>query len=373
MIPPRTFALPRLPFGLLGALLLGFLVERAIDRRDYDFRSTMQWDWMLTRAAAGSDVADAEVLCLGDSLSKEGLLPPLLEARLGAPVRTLALNAGHASAHRALFRRALRSGARPEAVVLELEPWLLGAGFNYNRPNWPVLLDAAAAAALAHETRDASFFAWWTVARLPSLRSRDEVRRMALSTLRQEPPANRIGTAPLLRNWRANRGAQVFEDTATFDGRLTDAHVQWFPARLRLDAAARADLDPLLRELAADDRRVYWLLPPIARVARDRRRADGLDAQYDQLINRLLVRHPRIILLDGRHLDLPDTAFHDPFHLNRAGAEILTRHVAEAIAGPPHAGQAIALHRLNPAAVPVAPAVESLAESRRIVSERFRR
>ncbi len=369
MIRHRWRMPSRLPLGFLGAMALGFLIERGIARRDYDFRSTMQWDWMLTRGAAAS-VANAEVLSLGDSLAKEGLLPPLLEARLGLPVRTLAINAGHPTAHRLLFRRALDHGANPGTVILELEPWLLGAGLNYNRASWPVLLDSSAAVALAHRMHDASFLAWWAVAQLPSLRSREEVRRITLSTLREQPPVNRIGTAPLLRNWRANQGSQVFEESAAFDGQLTDQHIQWFPGTLQLDAAARVDLGLLLGELTAGDRRVYWLLPPFSRVAGERRRRDGIEAEYDRLIARLVSRYPSLVVLDGRTLELPNSAFHDPFHLNRAGAGILSRLVAEAIAGQPEAGQMVALNSITPSSMPAVPASESLAESRRIVSRR---
>lgn len=369
---PRQSGDPRRwPLGLIGAILLAALIEWGIHRRAIDFRSSMQWDWMMTRHAAAG-VGGARVLCLGDSLAKEGVLPPILESRLKVRVRTLAINAGHPTAHRALFERAIASGARPATVVIELEPWLLRDGLVFNGPNWPVLLGTRRAIGLARAMRDAGFLAGWCAAQLPSVRSRDEVRRLASSTLRGGPPVNRLMTAPLLRNWRANQGAQVVEATTTFDGRLTDEHIQWFPPKLTPDAACRADLDPLLSLLADDGRRVFWLLPPVSHVATARRRADGLSAEQDALVAAIRSRHPTITVIDARGLGLGDEAFHDPFHLNRAGATELTTRLASAIAEP-SVGGFVDLSRVAPAATQPTARIETLAESRRIVADRLRR
>jgi hypothetical protein len=362
----------RWPAGLVAALVLGFLVERGIDRRGHDFLSSLQWDWQGARESA-SRSQDAQIICLGDSLLKEGVLPAIIEARLGTKAMSLAVNAGHPSAHRALFETATGRGARPSIVVVESEPWLMSSGFRYNHANWPVLLDLAKATRLATSMRDASFLAWWAAAQIPSVRSREEVRRLTLSTLRDEPPMQRFGNAALVRNWRANQGAQVFDEWSKFDGRLTPDHHQWFPIEIRLDDASRADLDPMMDELSSEGRRVYWLLPPISRAAKERRSAEGFTARQDLLVAALMSRHPSIVVLDSRRLELGDDCFHDPFHLNLRGATELSNRLATALATPTPLSRRIDLARVATIRPSATPRIETMADSQAILHNRRQR
>src|SRR3954454_16127658 len=66
------------PAGLLGMILLVAAVERYVDRHSLDFANVAAANWgsaeSLARKARG-----CEVLCLGSSLTTNGVLPRILE------------------------------------------------------------------------------------------------------------------------------------------------------------------------------------------------------------------------------------------------------------------------------------------------------
>ena len=87
----------------------------------------------------------------GDSLVKHGILPEVLEARLGAPAYNLALPASTAPAQYYLLRRGSPCGAAPRAIVVnDIAPGLLTGTPLRARPLGLGLLGADDLADLAH-------------------------------------------------------------------------------------------------------------------------------------------------------------------------------------------------------------------------------
>ena len=129
----------RIPLGLLGAVALVVAVEASIAHEKMGSLGGSQWSCEDTLAGAGSVAQGSRVLCFGDSLIKQGLAPTVVEARSGLPAYNLALAGGQAPASYFLLRKALASGAKPDAVVVEYFPRLLSLEPEFNIENWPFL------------------------------------------------------------------------------------------------------------------------------------------------------------------------------------------------------------------------------------------
>ena len=126
----REAARRAVPWGLVGMISLMTIVEGYIGRNDLDFRHPWGWDWKQTVRAIGREARGCEVLCFGDSLVKYGVVPRVLEARLGRRAYNLAVANGQAPTAYFLLRRALEAGARPAAVLID------GELLADDRPAW---------------------------------------------------------------------------------------------------------------------------------------------------------------------------------------------------------------------------------------------
>jgi hypothetical protein len=214
-LPPVRLA----PRGLLGCLVLALLVELGIASNPLRFRHLWNWDWWLTARAATRAATRCEVLCFGDSLVKFGVLPSVLEARLGGRAYNLSLSAGQPPACYFLLRRALESGARPRALLVDFVPHGLAGDPRCGNRLWPELLDARDALDLAWTARDTELAARVLLARLlPSLRGRYEIRANILAALRGEAPMEWLASHAYVRNTRINRGAYVAAKNPGFRG-----------------------------------------------------------------------------------------------------------------------------------------------------------
>src|SRR3954447_9395190 len=83
----------RVPWGFLGMLGLMALVELALARH-----GLAPSNWRASGRAASGKAVGCEVLCFGDSQVKLGLLPRVIEQRLGRPAYNLAIVGGQAPA-----------------------------------------------------------------------------------------------------------------------------------------------------------------------------------------------------------------------------------------------------------------------------------
>src|SRR5436305_6492372 len=121
MIPNtfRTALRAPLPGGLLAAVGLIAALDSALARHPDDFTDVVPANWVYSARAARCEAVGADVLCLGDSLIKQGLAAPVAGAVLRRPVFNLAVCHGSLPASYFLFRRSLEAGARPRAVVLD--------------------------------------------------------------------------------------------------------------------------------------------------------------------------------------------------------------------------------------------------------------
>src|SRR5262249_41928557 len=108
-----------LPLGLLGAIGLTLAVKTFVARVNLLITHPWAFAWRRGDWAARHVAPGCEVLCFGDSLMQCGILPRVLEDRLALRSYNIAIGAGSPATTYFLLRRALESGARPRAVLVE--------------------------------------------------------------------------------------------------------------------------------------------------------------------------------------------------------------------------------------------------------------
>ena len=154
---PRRGGRPSWPAGLLGALGLILVLDGVLARISIgphaSSRPTSSWEAAFR--AATEPEAHAEILCFGDSLIKLGILPRLLEARLGQSAYNLAVLGGQPPTSHYLLRRVLDGGHSPRALVVNFSPLLLGIDPQVNLAWWAGLMRGRERIELALRSRDA--------------------------------------------------------------------------------------------------------------------------------------------------------------------------------------------------------------------------
>ena len=85
----------KIPWGAIGAIVLLVLVERFVAVHWLELTDPVSLSWRFSTQAANAQARDCQVLCLGDSLVKHGLIPSVFERVSGD--RVLNLSAAQAS------------------------------------------------------------------------------------------------------------------------------------------------------------------------------------------------------------------------------------------------------------------------------------
>ncbi len=315
-----------LPGGLLGMLVLLGGIEGFVARNALDFSDPVSLSWRLSAEAARREAPGCEVLLVGDSLVKHGLVPRVVEARTGLRAVNLGVARGPAPATYFLLRRAFAAGARPAAVVVDYKPSVLIGGLRYNLRYWQEIASPREFLELARNTRNGTFLTAVVLGRLlPSYRARLEIRANLRDTLRGETPLLGRVNRVCARNWRVNAGANVASRNPAFRGevgvddhKLLHSHL-WYCDKVNAEYVKR-----LLALTAAHGVRVYWLLPPLAPQLQSHREATGAEAGYLGFVRSMQGRFPHLTILDGRHAGYGPDVFVDATHLDGQGARTLS-------------------------------------------------
>jgi hypothetical protein len=366
----------RPPFGLVGTIGLVLAVELGLGRHEVEFMHSYTYDWLVTGRAAREKVAGRGVLCFGDSLVKFGVVPRVLEARLGRPVYNLAVCGGQAPSSYFLLRRALETGARPEAVVVDFMPHLLDHGPLRNARQWPVLLSPREFAELAWSTRSGTFLASTALAALlPSVRARFEIRAVVLAVLEGKTASAPDAMTAYERNWALNQGAQLNPKAPAGPARFNLGRWEDFPRPWSCYRVNAAFVRKFLALAQTHQIQVYLLLPPVRDDVQARRERLGVDPRYQAFVRSLQREFGNLAVIDGRSAGYGRALFRDPLHLDRQGALALSVGLADVLgAGDRTGGQWLALGQPRPPRVDVA--LEDLDESRlavRLGARRLRR
>lgn len=328
----------RAPAGLIGALALILAVEGWLGRSPAvpEAGSRLDASWRTAVECASGPEAGAEILTFGDSLIKLGILPRVLESRLGWSSYNLAVLGGGPPTSHVLLRRVLDAGHRPRLIVVSFSPLLLGMDPRTNLDWWCRLLDARERVELAWRSRDARFAAPLLVEGALASRGfagafRDLVGLSALTTLRGGERMEPDELRTLLRNWQINRGAQVApRQFVPIAGALprpfNGPDWTWQPHPAHAEHVAR--FLELARQRGIP---VYWVLTPADALWLERNTRAGTVSSYRRFVESQAARFANLTVLDGQRTSWDRALFRDPIHLNRDGAVRLSLAVAESI------------------------------------------
>jgi hypothetical protein len=273
--------------------------------------------------AADSPAARAEVVCLGDSLIKLGILPRVLEARTGFSAYNLAVLGGQAPSSFFILRRALERGLRPRVLLVDFSADLLSLPPGHNPTCWPDTVGPHQSMDLAWHSCDPALAIsaglHWLLPRWCDQHDTKAAFRPGRDDSAVDDP--RV----FKRNWKFNRGAQVAPRAfVPVEGSASENGERWRP-----HAANAYYVDCLLRTAEARGISVFWILTPSVS---GRFEPGGADAACRQFIDEQIAAHSCLTVLDGRRLFGDKNAFRDPTHVNRDGAIRLSVAVASVIA-----------------------------------------
>lgn len=325
------------PVGLLGMLGLVVAVELVVSREMGQWSSPLLMEWGATRRAAVSEAKGCDLLCFGDSMVKNGVLPATIEAGTGRRGYNLALPGGTAASPYFLLRRALDHGARPSAVLVDFHHQRL-LDDPYTGPTIPVwaqLLGPVEAYELASRQADPGYFPRLMVACLvPTVRIRSEVRAAVLAALDGRPVSQRGPGLAYARNRRVNRGAVVNPKNPAFRELPAPAESAAEAAGWWCQGANGHFLRRFLNLARERGIAVYWVMPPLSPSLQTKFDRERRDEVYLRFVRRLVDRDPNVTVVDGRHSGFPPTVFVDPVHLDKDGAASWSRALAAVLAHP---------------------------------------
>ena len=333
MRPNRT-GWRRFPLGLLGMLALVALIEGLESRSGGALAHPWAGDWRHARRAAAVEAPACRVLCFGDSLTKFGVAPRVLESRLGGRAYNLAMGAAPPAASLVLLERALAAGARPAAILVDFAPHLLGTSPRISSVLLPEVLGPLDAARLGWDARDPGLAASVLLGGLvPTIKDRGEIRVAILDACNGvDRDPRRLAGAAALRNWAVNRGghlairgARGFGDDAPWAGQL-------YPPEWSATPVNAAHVRRFLRLAGRHAIPVFWLIPPFSPEVHVRRACSDLDARYTAFVARVVRSFPGVTVVDGRGAGYGGDVHADAIHLDRRGAAVFTEEVAAVVA-----------------------------------------
>ena len=252
----------------------------------------------------------------------------------GVARRNLAISGSQAPASYFLLKRALATGARPAAVVVDFFPPLLRVGPRHNLARWAMLLTPLEAARLAWWAGDADLFGPAVLGRLlPSLRSARACVRPSWPRWRARPTRASTTTSS---SSETGAGTTALSSCApdpggrTLGGPARRPSARFFPAWDCHPANARA-IEAFLALAASADVPVYWVLPPLWPAIHERLARTGFDAGHEAFVRSWQSRFPNLVVLDGRGELTDPLAFMDVNHVSAAGAYALSVGIGDAL------------------------------------------
>lgn len=321
----------RIPWGFLGMLGLLLAVELGLSRASLDLARPEYWLWYATGLSARLEAKEAEILCLGTSQTSYTVVPQVLQERLGRRSYNLAMCSAPPQAEYYLLKRALGSGARPKAVVLDFHPHLLKTNYWGSIRFFPYLLSTLETIDLGWTAHDPAFATEVLLAKVfPSISHRYEIRNAIQATLDGKPSSMRGPTLTSLWNRVNNQGAMILAPKTSSSHPLTPADHEWLvPPTWNHEPFNTLYARRLLKLAAEHDITVFLLVPPLDAQLQQLRQAKGLAASFDAFVQGLLAHHPNLVVVDGSHSDYPSSAFADAMHVSRPGAIAVTCDLGE--------------------------------------------
>lgn len=324
-----------LPGGLLGMIGLVLAVELGLAHAEQGLTTIWAAAWKHSGWAAAKKAPLCEILCFGDSLVKHGIVPRIIQERTGRRCYNLAAFMGVAPSSYYMLKRALESGSRPRAVLIDGEV-LDGHPMGVRRL-WPEMVTLRDLWELSRTAKLTECFSAMAIARLlPSARLRFELRSEIMAALGGTDPETWKTIASHRRNWLLNLGADLMraEDRPPAEDPRPALIANLEPtSKSWACEPTNAEYTRRFLQLALDHAiPVFWLLPPIHPAFQAQREQGGRDGAYMRFVGRLQRRFPNVMVVDGRHAGYDPSALADVTHLNRRGAVAFSAALADILA-----------------------------------------
>ncbi len=110
-----------IPWGAAGMAVLVIAVEAVVGSHWFELTDPVSLSWRFSAQAAETGVRDCEVLCLGDSLVKHGLVPSVIERTSGQRAANLSAARASTLLTYCLLRRTLELRCATEGVDRECQ------------------------------------------------------------------------------------------------------------------------------------------------------------------------------------------------------------------------------------------------------------
>lgn len=331
---PRNVRRGSVPVGLLGMVVLIMTIELGVMRGNLDIMDNVAVSWKYTGKIVKRKAKGNSLLCFGDSMLKFGLMPRVLTEGTGQKSYSLAVLCGSAPSSYFLLQRALDSGARPSAVIVDYARLILGDGpASETRPYpWVELLKPREAAELCWTAKDpnlvTSIGLRWV---LHSVRQRQEIRTHVVAMLSGKPTGQRDVAPALWRNWNTNEGGQANPKAELFEDIVIPESHPIKPGTWRCDPVNETYLHRFIELAQSRHIKVYWMLPPSTPGTFSHWVHSGDEQLYIDFIRKQQSRYPNLFVLDARDCGYEKSVFVDGVHLDRDGATALSMGVAQAL------------------------------------------
>ncbi|CAN5610068.1 hypothetical protein BH23PLA1_BH23PLA1_06780 [soil metagenome] len=329
---------PFWPVGLLGMLALISGVEWQVNRHRRELTPFEVRSWTESGRAARTLTQNLDILCVGDSLMKLGVVPKVIDRRLGVRSYNLAACAADVPATYIILRRSLEAGARPSAIIMTCEPNLLSQGPGHFSRYWPSFATSAELAELLRTARDPELIAELAIARLfPSVEARFDLQTFAREALAGYRRSHWEVTPAYLRNWARNQGAQLMPPDQRYQADeepdlYGDKNPLVYPRYWRCHRVNEHYLHEIFLICKQADIAMYWLIPPYSPNVLVGRERCGADEAFTRFIHTFGERYPNLTVLDARRSGFDHSVFIDGIHLDRRGAFALSQVLCDVLA-----------------------------------------
>ena len=323
----------RWPSGLVAMLGLVALIELTVFQLGDRLQTPTFTGFRFTSRAIKAEAPKAEILVVGDSLLKYGVVPLILEKAIGSRAYNLAHIGGQPPDTYFALRQALDRGARPAAIVLDFKANMLQADPRFLAAERVELYDLADCIDMGWCCRSLSYGSTLLLAgALPSYKYRAPIRGEILAALNNQPWPGNADVPTYRRNWERNLGANV----APRNPGAKDVVEHWDEKAYLTPTFLSHPSNHLFikRTLGLASRHrvpVYWLIPPINPRVQARREQLGVDAAFAAYVRSFLAKWPDLVVVDGRHAGYDASLFVDAAHLDHVGASAFTTALAEVL------------------------------------------
>ena len=327
--------------GVLGCCVLVILIELGVARQERWLRLPVHNQWKVQSDASTREATRAEVLCLGDSLVAQGVIPAIVEKQLGLKTYNLGVGGGQPSTSYVFFKRVLEAGGRPRALVIDAMPVQFSIKQNDRVTLWSYVLTPSEAIEFARMARDVDFATRHFLALAsPSYRFRFEIRSYFTSWKKVDPAsANPVWNEAGSRNIQLNQGALVLPNATRFE--VDPRHRDWiYPRAIKSNLLNLGAMDRLLELARIHEIPVFWVLTPVCSEIQEHGERTRNERIHEQFLQRFLKRYPNITVIDGRHSLYPSSVMNDSIHLSTEGAAVFSEDLANAVATRLDEGQA---------------------------------